>query len=119
MTEGIDWDSLDDASGLGHYDRAGKRITLRQWGELKYQDPDYHRVALTIVGEAKVSTVWLGLDHRMTVLDGGGPPIIFETMIFGGPHDEEQWRYSTEVEARAGHELVVAQLREEEEQERE
>jgi len=46
-----------------------------------------------------VSTVWLGLDHGY----GGGPPLIFETMVFGGAHDEDQWRYPTEVEALAGH----------------
>ncbi len=39
-----------------------------------------------------------------------GPPLLFETMIFGGEHDQEQWRYSTWEEAEAGHmkALVIA-----------
>jgi hypothetical protein len=46
-----------------------------------------------------VSTVFLGLDHSF----GEGPPQLFETMIFGGEHDEYQERYSTWDEAEAGH----------------
>jgi len=48
----------------------------------------------------RVSTVFLGLDHRF---GGDGPPILFETMIFGGRHDQDQDRYSTWEEAEAGH----------------
>jgi hypothetical protein len=48
----------------------------------------------------RVSTVFLGLDHRFS---GDGPPILFETMIFGGRHDQDQDRYSTWEEAEAGH----------------
>jgi hypothetical protein len=46
----------------------------------------------------EISTVFLGMDHGF-----GGPPMIFETMIFGGPHDGEQWRHSTWEEAEAFH----------------
>ena len=48
-----------------------------------------------------VSTVFLGLNHRY---DNFGPPLIWETMIFGGPHDQYQDRYSTKAEALTGHE---------------
>lgn len=34
------------------------------------------------IGPCKVSTVFLGLDHRF---GEGGPPILWETMVFGGP----------------------------------
>ena len=53
-----------------------------------------------------VSTVWLGLDHGFGM---GGPPLIFETMIFGdhGVSDHGQWRYSTEQAARQGHAEAV------------
>ena len=47
----------------------------------------------------KVSTVFLGMDHSW----GNGPPLIFETMIFGGKHDMDQERYSTYSEAKRGH----------------
>lgn len=51
----------------------------------------------------RVSTVFLGLNHSF----GGEVPILFETMIFGGEHDELQARYSTRAEAEQGHEDVV------------
>ena len=47
----------------------------------------------------RVSTVFLGLDHQ----GGEGPHLLFETMIFGGPHDQDQARYPTWAEAEAGH----------------
>lgn len=50
-----------------------------------------------------ISTVFLGLDHSF----GDGPPILFETMIFGGPEDEYQERYSTWEEAEEGHKKAV------------
>lgn len=50
-------------------------------------------------GDVKVSTVFLGLDHSF----GYGEPLLFETMIFGGEHDQYQDRYSTWDEAVEGH----------------
>ncbi|MFA6066850.1 MAG: hypothetical protein WC707_06740 [Candidatus Babeliaceae bacterium] len=49
--------------------------------------------------DVKVSTVFLGLDHSF----GDGEPLLFETMIFGGEHDQYQDRYSTWDEAVEGH----------------
>jgi|SRR5215831_2419481 len=46
-----------------------------------------------------VSTVFLGFDYGW----GVGPPVLWETMIFGGPHDQRQWRYTSRDEAEAGH----------------
>lgn len=60
-----------------------------------------------ITDEADVSTVFLGLDHQW----GDGPPLLFETMVFGGEHDQWQDRYSTWDQAQAGHDRVVAALR--------
>lgn len=64
-------------------------------------------VARDDVAGASVSTVFLGLDHNF----GSGPPLLFETMIFGGPHDQWQCRYSTLDEAECGHVRVVGALR--------
>jgi len=61
------------------------------------------RVAKTQIGDVDISTVFLGLDHQF----GDGPPLVFETMIFGGEHDGDQWRYSTWDEAMKGHEDAV------------
>lgn len=71
-------------------------------------DRDVHRVALSTVEDADISTVFLRVDHRFC---GEGPPILFETMVFGGPLDQDQWRYSTWAEAEAGHEKVVEMVK--------
>ena len=54
----------------------------------------------TKVGEAEVSTVFLGIDHRF---GGGGAPVLFETMVFGGALDGQMGRYTSWDEATAGH----------------
>lgn len=64
------------------------------------------RVKRTKVGDSDVSTVFLGLDHQF----GRGAPLLFETMIFGGARDGDQFRYSTWDEAEDGHAKVVAEL---------
>lgn len=46
-----------------------------------------------------ISTVFLGLDHNFW---GGGKPIVFETMIFGGQHLQYQTRYCEWDEAEEG-----------------
>ncbi len=60
-------------------------------------------VARTEKNGVTVSTVFLGLDHSF----GSGPPLLFETMVFGGKLDQEQERYSTWDEAEAGHKSMV------------
>ncbi|MFC5996924.1 hypothetical protein ACFQE5_22190 [Pseudonocardia hispaniensis] len=88
----------------GYYDRQGNPITLDDWvATFRHNDG---RVALDTVGAVTVSTVHLGIDHSF----GSGRPLIFETMVLGGPLDEEQARYSSEVEAVAGHQQVVARV---------
>jgi hypothetical protein len=49
--------------------------------------------------DVMVSTVFLGLDHAFS----NGPPVLWETMIMGGPLDGYQRRYSTRGAALAGH----------------
>jgi hypothetical protein len=66
--------------------------------------------ACICAGNARVSTIFLGLDRRF---EGEGPPILFETMVFGGKHDQYQERCATWDEAEAMHQPVemVRQLR--------
>jgi hypothetical protein len=53
------------------------------WGEwLEGADRTVARDRLS--NGAEVSTVFLGLDHNFTA---SGPPVLWETMIFGGPRD--------------------------------
>ena len=54
-----------------------------------------------------MSTVFLGLDHNF----GGGTPILWETLVFGGPLDGEMSRYETRLQAMQGHEAMVARVR--------
>ena len=86
----------------GYYDIDDSPLELMEWAR-KFEtrtDPDGEwRVGEDEIGEVSVSTVWLGLDHSF----GNGPPLIFETMIFGGEHDGEEWRYSTKEQALLGH----------------
>ena len=95
--------------GPRYYDREGQPMPMREWGE-RLDDPAYKHVAVTAVGaDVEVSTVWLGINHRFI---GQGPPVIFETMVFGGELDGYCERYTTLEAAEAGHERWVAEVRE-------
>lgn len=73
----------------------------------RFVDADENRlVARDVIGDARVSTVFLGLNHGF-----GGPALWFETMVFGGPRDGEQERYATWEEAVAGHYRAVLRER--------
>lgn len=89
-----------------YYDRRGNPIDREQAMRL-LEDAEARRVGRDEVGEATVSTVHLVLNHQFT----DGPPLIFESMVFGGPHNDYQWRYATEEQARVGHARIVAWLR--------
>lgn len=87
------------------YDREGNPISIDLYVQLHTND-DYKIVAYDDFGNrGRVSTVWLGIDH--SIGDGTGP-LIFETMIFDGPHADTQWRWATEAEAKQGHKEAVA-----------
>ena len=84
-----------------YYTPDGKPCTVDEY-IAAHRDPAQRFVKRDTVcdGLYEVSTVYLGLDHGW----GEGPPLIFETMIFGsGPLGDEQWRYSTREDALAGH----------------
>lgn len=56
-------------------------------------------------GEVRVSTVFLhGLNSSFTK---DGPPILWETMVFGGDMDGYQERYTSHEDAVAGHDETV------------
>lgn len=69
-----------------------------------WADTANRAVAKTQVSEeVMVSTVFLGTDHQL----GEGPALLYETMIFGGPEDGFQAKYSTREAALKGHEEAV------------
>lgn len=77
------------------------------WG--RWFERHARQIAHDFEGPARVSTVFLGLDHRYF---GEGPPLLWETMIFGGRHDQWQERYTTRAEAEAGHARALAMVKE-------
>ena len=56
-----------------------------------------------------ISTVFLGINHGTDET-----PLFFETMVFGGKHDGDMYRYSLYVEAEMNHDAIVKQLEDEE-----
>jgi len=58
--------------------------------------------------QCEVSTVFLCFDHGH---DSTKPPVVFESLIFGGPHDDWMRRYTTWDEAEAGHAEMVDVVR--------
>ena len=71
---------------------------LLEWAE--WFETANRRVARTKMWlGVEVSTVFLGLDYSF----GRGPPVLFETMIFGGKQDQYQARYYTWAESEIGH----------------
>lgn len=81
-----------------YYDMDVRPIEFMDWA-VRFEDHESRRIGSDTRGDVHVSTVYLGLNHAWD----GGPPLIFETMIFGGEHDGFQERYSTREQAEEGH----------------
>lgn len=96
-----------------YYDRNGDPMPDDWWDKAKYPKQfgkwqTDQRVGNTVFGEYRVSTVWLEFNHEYRPAH---PPLIFETMVFGGKWDTEMDRYSTEEQAMRGHLATVDRLR--------
>lgn len=100
-----------------YFDIDGNQISMWDWAiKIEARDmTEYGIIGNTRIDDVRVSTVWLGLNHNFW---GDGPPLIFETMIFGlDVSDEEepseyQFRYATKEAALAGHDQAVALVKE-------
>ena len=77
---------------------------IMEWA--KWYETADRNIEKTKVGKVNISTVFLGTDHSF----GDGPPLLYETMIFGGELDQEQDRYTTKAEATIGHKRMVAKV---------
>lgn len=93
-------------------DRSGStpimvKATLQEWA-VWFEDLDNRIVAKDeLPDKVLVSTVCLGMDRSF----GLGVALWFETMVFGGPLDQEQDRYPTWDEAVKGHKAMLAKVR--------
>lgn len=73
---------------------------LSAWAEWQSRHPDKRILQRDELPKGVVvSTIFLGLDQNW----GRPPPLLWETVILGGPHDQYQERYATAEEARDGH----------------
>jgi hypothetical protein len=86
-------------------------VGIEEWGRW-FQDHNAERIiGSDTVGEENVSTVFLGIDHGYLTYGKDHIPVLFETMIFGGEHDQWCERWRSWDEARMGHLKTVLKLR--------
>ena len=92
-------------------------FTWAEWLEEAYRTRSLH-LADDSIGPYRVSTIFLGLDHQFGV---GGPPVLWETIIFGTEEEFEiipgkrrkcrkpvhVFRYTSKAEALEGHARAV------------
>jgi len=80
------------------------RVEMPEWA--KWYEFAQRHVRQDHFGDIYISTVFLGLDHSF----GKGPPLLFETLVFGGELNGEMDRYSTWDEAEAGHDRMIERV---------
>ncbi len=95
-----------------YFDPDGNEIDMMTWARMsgdRGSDGPW-RVNETIItrGLRRCSTVWVGLNYNFL---HDGPPLIYETMIFGGRLDGVGERYATRAQAEAGHARYVQLMR--------
>ncbi len=96
--------------------------SMEEWAEHFGYDDHRGIVEQTATATCWVSTVFLGTDHRFW---GEGPPLLFETMVFGKeremvetfgrmhsmrPSTDVQRRYSSWDDAQTGHDAEVSKI---------
>jgi hypothetical protein len=94
---------------LGHYILDGQTPVIEpdilKWAKWREEVDrnDKRRVALAELPDCKVSTVFLATAPAAR----DGRSLLFETMIFGGEHDQKTWRWYTWSKAEEGHQVAV------------
>ena len=76
---------------------------LMKWAEW-FEHTDRHLRKDKLPGDIFVSTVFLGIDYNF---GWKGPPLLWETMIFGGQHDQYVERYTSREDALEGHQRAL------------
>ena len=107
----LDQQPEDIEAGHPFYKMEGRRIFPLPDNDILAWAHDFDKknrvVAKTRIGDALVSTVFLGHNYRF----GSGPPLVFETMIFRDGQGDEQWRCTTYRQAEEQHAKAVETLK--------
>jgi len=77
--------------------------TIIDCGKWLEKNPERKVVKQEHVDDIFISTVFLGLDHAWD----SDIPVLWETMIFGGEHDQYQDRYTSVEDALEGHKKAL------------
>ncbi len=81
-----------------------------EWGQFMAYD-QRRKIQLTTVNEeCEVSTVFLGLDAQFSASQDA-PPVLWETMVFGGPMHSANYRYTSREAAVEGHTKMLDKVR--------
>ena len=79
---------------------AASVIEAAEWLD---KNPERKAVKQEHIGDIFISTVFLGLDHAWN----SDILVLWETMIFGGEHDQYQERYTSYEDALEGHQIAL------------
>ena len=79
------------------------RSTIVDCGKWLEENPERKAVKQEHIDKIFISTVFLGLDHSWN----SDTPVLWETMIFGGEHDQYMDRYTSYEEALEGHQTAL------------
>lgn len=78
--------------------------TIKKYCEWIEEHPTKKALKQETIDESYISTVFLGLNHAWN----SDVPVLWETMIFEGPFDQYQERYTSVEDALKGHEYAVS-----------
>lgn len=94
----MSWYILDE-------DNKPVKSTIIQYSEWIEANRERKAVKQEHIGDIRISTVFLGLDHAWPKDDV--KPLLWETMIFGGEHDQYMDRYTSYEDALEGHQNAL------------
>ena len=80
-----------------------KSTGIQEYSDWEKANQDKKYLKQEFVDDIHVSTVFLGLDHAWQ----SDIPVLWETMIFGGEHDQYQERYTSYEDALEGHQTAL------------
>ena len=76
---------------------------IKKYVDWEEANPEKRIVKQEHIGDVYVSTVFLGLNHAWN----SPIPMLWETMIFGGEHDQYMDRYTSYEDAVEGHQTAL------------